>query len=104
MRKYAFILAIVGISVLLGMLILSPMEISNVEELKNLEINSKVSIIGNVEDERNFGDFKILKVRGVELVCDCVNSYLGKELEIVGLVAVFEGEKQIRVLRLDMLD
>lgn len=115
LRKYAFIVAILGIAFLLGLLILPAkkiveersglVEINNLEEL---EINDKVIFSGKVGSESDFGDFKIWKLSAItsgaemdfDVVCDCRESYLGREVEIVGLVSEFNGERQVRVLRI----
>ena len=104
LRKYAFIIAILGIAVLLGLLMLSPKELYSLDELDSMEINEKVVLEGKVESERDFGDFKVLSVRGIEIVCECGGendeSYLGKEVKIIGLVRKFNDNKQVRVLRI----
>jgi len=104
LRKYAFIVSILGIAVLLGLLILSPRELGSLEELDNIEINEKVVLEGKVESERDFGDFKVLSIRGIEIVCECGGeddgSYLNKEVKIIGLVEEFRDKRQVRVLRI----
>ena len=107
LRKYAFIVAILGIAFLLGLLILSPKELGSLDELDSMEINEKVMLKGKVGSERDFGDFRIWKLSVIEgdteidfeVICDCKESYLGREIEIVGLVSEFNGERQVRVLR-----
>ena len=109
LKKLAFIIAILGIAVLLGMLILPAGELKNLEEM---EFNDKVIFEGKVESERDFGDFKIWKLSTItsgaemdfDVVCNCEESYLGRKVKIVGLVSEFNGEKQIRVLRINILD
>jgi len=97
LRKLSFIIAILGIGVLLGLL-LSPAE--EIESLEELEINERVVFSGKVESEKDFGGFKIWKIRGFEMdvVCDCEESYLNEEIEIEGIVDEFNGKKQVRVL------
>lgn len=102
LRKYAFIVAILGIAVLLGLLILSPKELDSSDELDSMEINEKVVLEGKVESERDFGDFRILSVNSIEIVCECGDeeSYLDKKVKIIGLVEEFNEKKQVRVLRI----
>jgi len=108
LRKYAFIVAILGIAVLLGLLILSPRELGSLDELDSIGINEKVVLEGKVESEREFGDFKVLSVRGIEIVCECGGeddeSYLDKEVKIIGLVEEFNDRKQVRVLRISEVE
>ena len=99
LKKISFIIVIIGIALLLSLLILSPKEV-NVEDIENLTLNKKVFFRGKVEHERDFGNFKIWQINEIEVVCDCNESYLNKEVEITGLVSEFEGKTQVRVLRL----
>jgi len=102
LRKYAFIVAILGIAVLLGLLILSPKELDSSDELDSMEINEKVVLEGKVESERDFGGFRIMGIEGKDfkVICECEESYLDKEVEILGLVEEFNDKKQVRVLRI----
>ena len=86
LRKIAFIIAIMGIGFLLIFLLAAQKEISSAEEVNSLAVNSKVMLIGFVESERDFGDFKIWNVNGIEVVCNCEESFLDKEVEIIGVI------------------
>ena len=100
LKKISFIIAIFGISVLLSFLILPGKEI---DEINLLEINEKIVLEGKVVSEKDFGDFKIWNVGGIEVVCDCEESYLNKIVQIVGVVSEFNDQKQVRVLEIRVL-
>lgn len=100
MRKLSFVLTILGISILLVMLNFSG---KKVESLEGLELNEKVIVSGEILKERDFGDFKIFNMGEIEVYCNCKESYLGKEVLIEGLVAEFDGEKQVKVLKIKIL-
>ncbi len=72
--------------------------IESFEDMEDLEINSKVILEGFVEEEKNFGTFKILKINGIDVVCNCLGSYLEKEIVVEGVVSEYRGKKQIKVL------
>jgi hypothetical protein len=99
MKKYVFIISILGISVLLILLIFFPKEIEK-RSIEDMEINEKIIFEGKIENERNFGDFRILNIDGLDIICDCKESYLGKHVEIVGLIDEYNGNKQIKVLKI----
>ena len=100
LKKISFILSLVGIAFLIGLFLSSPIELDDIDEL---EINEKVVLTGEVENERDFGDFKIWSVEGVTAVCNCKESYLGEEVRVVGIVDVYGGEKQVRVLEISVI-
>ena len=104
LRKLSFILAVVGIAVLLSMLDVGSREIKGVDDLDNFEINQKVSLRGEIEDVRDFGSFKIFKVDGIDVVLKLSGSArdfrIGKIVEIRGLVNEYNGKRQIDVLKI----
>lgn len=105
MRRFAFVVAFLGIFVLLGLLVfLPPKEIKSLGDLQDLRVNQKVFLTGKVESEKQFGDFNIMHVEGVEVVCECKRSYIDKDLEILGAVSEYEGKKQVSVLRIKILN
>ena len=97
LKKISFAIAILGIGVLLGMLALPAKELKALNETFE---NEKVFLEGKVESERDFGDFKILNINGVDVYCSCSESYLGKEVYAEGFVDEFDGKKQVRVLKI----
>ncbi len=104
MRRYAFIAAIFGLAVLLVIFIeAKPVEVNNFDELNALDLNTKILISGKVESERDLGDFLIMNLKGVELVCNCAGNYLEKFVEVEGVVEEYNGRKQIGVLKINIL-
>lgn len=105
LKKVSFIIAIIGISLLVVSLVFPAVK---VEDLSGSEINSKVKFSGVVSDERDFGDFKIFKLEGndFEVVCDgCGDiSYLDQNVRVEGIVDEFRGERQVRVLKISISD
>ena len=97
-------MAILGIAILIVFFTLPAKEISGFEELEKLNINDKVSFNGVVEKVRDFGDFKIIKIKGIDVVCDCKDDFTGKEIEIIGKVEEYNGKKQVRALRIQVFE
>ena len=102
MRRFAFVIAIVGLFLLALLLNQKPKEVSDYEGLRNFEINSKVIVEGRVVSEKLIYDGnKILTLdNGLELICECSENFKGKIVEVVGIVEEYNDKKQIRVLRL----
>ena len=103
MRKEAFIVAMLGLSILFILIVLPGKEIFNLEELEEMDLKEKIVLRGFVDGERVFENFRILSVDGVEVICDCL-SFLEKEVEVVGFVEEFNGKKQVRALRISILN
>jgi hypothetical protein len=103
MRKLSFIFAVFGISLLFVLLFIGIEEIEGVGDLDSLELNQKVSFIGIVDSERDFGSFRILSVKEIDVVCECSKSYLGLKVEIVGVVGEFNGVRQVEALSIDII-
>ena len=95
LRKASFIIAISGMAVLLSFLLLPAKELG---DLNGELINEKVVFSGKVESEREFGAFSILKINGINVLCDSGKKYLSKEVLIVGKVEEYNGKKQVRAL------
>lgn len=103
MRKLAFIVSLIGIFVLLGFFMLPAQIITNSNDILELKLNTKVILVGTVDSERAYGDFRILSIQGVTVTCNCLESYLGKKVEILGVVENYEKKKQIEILRIKNL-
>jgi DNA/RNA endonuclease YhcR with UshA esterase domain len=103
MKKIAFVAAVLGIGILMGMMLLPPSGIMGQEDIDSLDLNSKVVLSGKVESERDFDGFKVMRVNGVDVVCNCEGFYLGKEVEVKGIVDEFEGKKQVRAIEVSIL-
>ena len=98
MRRIAFIVVMLGMLVLVGLMIFN---IREVKDLEGLEINQKVSLSGKVISERViYSDEKILMLdKNISLICSGCGSYLNSEIMVEGVVEEYEGEKQVRVLK-----
>ncbi len=97
MKEVALCLSILGIFLLLFLLSSEPKEIG---DLNNTLINQKVIIEGIVDKERTAGELVIMVINGIEVVCSCEESYMGKSVSLVGVVSEFNGKKQVKVLRI----
>ena len=107
LRIFALIMAIIGVSFLIGMLIWPNYElVVDMSDLQKLEINDQVVLIGKVQDVRDFGGFFVMDVNDIDVVynCDEECDYSGKDVEVKGLVSVYESKKQIEVLRMRVLE
>ena len=104
LRSGSFVVAVLGVSILVVLLIFPGGEFRDLESLRD---NEKVVFSGRVEGERISGNFKILRLVGkdFDVVCSCEGSgsFLGDEVEIEGLVDEFREEKQVRVLKIKIL-
>lgn len=103
MRRFAFIIAILGIFVMALLLEFgSVREIESYAELEELEVNAKVLVGGNVVEERIlYEGTRLLKLEnGVEVVCECAGSFNGEKVLVEGAVSEYEGKKQVEALRI----
>jgi len=106
-RRWAFVLTIVGIFVLLLIMVYSGEDrVSSQEEIDKLEVNSKVILKGLVEGERKFGEGVMLSLSVqdngelIEVLCEnCGYGNVGKRVEILGVVKEIYGEKKVEALR-----
>ena len=94
MRRWAFVIFIVGIFLMFVFLNLSPVETN---EIANLELNTLVSVSGEVVGERIiYAGTRILELdNGVVVLCECGESFKGKEIKVVGRVSDYEGTRQV---------
>ena len=105
LKKISFIAAVTGIGVLLLLMAWPSYMNINEIDIHELEVNTKVDVIGNVKSERDLGDFKILRLenKDFDIICDCEESYLDKDVEVFGKIEEYEGKKQVRVLSISAL-
>jgi len=105
MRRFAFIIAFLGMLVLVFMLNGVVVEVKNYSDLDDLEINQRVLVAGEVVGERLiFGGSKILILEsGLELVCECSGNFEGKMVRAEGVISEFKEKKQISVLTVYVL-
>ena len=104
MRKYAFIIAILGIFVLLLFLnYQAPIPVSAPENLKNLTENQKVLTRGTVIEEKFQKSNKILVLdNNLEILCDIKSPYyVNKNITILG---VYDNFQKPRIKAMEIKD
>lgn len=99
--KSSATVAILGIAFLLGVMVFPNYIEVNSANIENMEINEKVVISGVVDNEREFGDFKILKINGVDIICDCEDQLINEEIIVKGVVSEYQSQKQIMALTIE---
>ncbi len=105
MRRRAFIVVVLGMFILALMLNFNVKEINNYDDLKKLEINQKVFLRGKVVSERAIVKGKLFVLDNeIELVCECLENLVDKEIEVEGAVSEFDEKKQVSVLKILVLD
>jgi hypothetical protein len=99
MRRWAFVLMIVGMFILFLFLIKDPVEVDSYSDLEELEINQMIIMKGELVSERIiYEGTKLFGINNdIELICECLDNYEGKEIEVVGVVEEYNGRKQVRV-------
>ncbi len=102
MRRISFIFAILGISFLFYIFLFGETSVESFEDLNKLEINSQIILEGIVTNEKDFGNFKILTIKEIDVICNCLGSYLEKEIVVEGVVSEYLGKKQIKVLSINL--
>jgi hypothetical protein len=102
MRRVAFVVMIIGMYILVLFIGFGVKEIEGYEDLLDLEVNQKVFLEGIIVSERIIYEGTKLFVfeNGIELVCECLESFVGKRVEVEGVVEEYDGRKQVRVLEM----
>jgi len=96
----ALVVALVGIFYMLFVLNFSSVvEVSGFEDLKGLDLNEKVILEGFADGYRKAGSLDLIKVNGIDVVCECSLNYGGKRVAVEGYVDEYNGRRQIVVLR-----
>ena len=87
---------------MLGLVGLMSFDVREVDKLDGLEINQRIVLTGRVISERViYSDEKLLVLdKNITLICSGCGSYLNSEIMVEGVVEEYEGEKQVRVLRI----
>ncbi|MEK6915220.1 MAG: hypothetical protein AABW89_01605 [Nanoarchaeota archaeon] len=103
MRKYAFIIGILGLGFLVGFLFRGPV---SVDKLDGMEIGSMVYISGIVDSERKFGNGKLLIIEENDILvyCECTKDYAGLNVLVSGIVERFPDDLRIRAFKVEVLD
>ena len=104
MKRIALLIAVMGLFVLgLLMLNLKAVEVGNEDDLKKLEVNTKVIVEGRVAEERVlYLGTKLLIINDLEVICECSESFKGRRIRVEGLVDEFNGKRQVRVLKIEV--
>ncbi|MFH1290467.1 MAG: hypothetical protein ABIH92_03600 [Nanoarchaeota archaeon] len=99
MRKWAFIVAILGMFVMVLFLNLEPEKVEDYSDLEELELNTRVSVMGKVVSERLiYGRTELLVLdNGIDLVFEGVGNFENEEIEVVGVVSEYNEKKQVTV-------
>ncbi len=102
MRRWVFIVVILGMLVLVGVMIFYVRGVESYSDLEELEINQKVRLSGLVVSEKViYGDEKILELdNGIELICEGCGLFEGEDVFVEGVVEEYKDGKQVRVLRI----
>jgi hypothetical protein len=109
MRRWAFVIAILGMAIMLFLMNLPAREVVDYEGIADLEVNTRVQISGEVINERIiYGDEKLLVLGNgtggeLELVYQGDGRFNEKKIEAVGFVSEYDGKKQITVERIMVL-
>lgn len=101
MRTIALVVGIIGLGVLVGLLLRGPM---NVETLDGLVIGGTVRIEGIVEEERKFGNGKLLIINEMPVYCECAGKYVGSKVIVEGIIEKFPEELRVRAFKVEILD
>jgi len=84
MRRWAFVIAVLGMLVLLGYFVF---DVREVDSLEGLEINQRVILGGEVVGEENSYGRRVFKLgNGIELVCEGCGDFVGGEIVVEGIV------------------
>ena len=98
MRRWAFVVSILGMLVLAGFFVF---DVKTADNLEELEINQKVRLDGTVLSEKASYGIRIFELdNGIELVCECNGGFKGKMVFVEGVVSEYKENKQIEVLKI----
>ena len=122
MRRFAFVVLVLGMFVLVVLLNGSPVEVFGYGNLESFELNQRVSVSGEVVSEKIIYSGKwvlVLDIENsenslalvsnetssseIELVCSCEGGFLGEEVNVVGVVGEYNEKKQIEVLKIQIV-
>jgi len=98
MQRLALCIAVLGIFVLIGLLAFARLE--EVTSLNETIAHQRVIVRGVVASERSFGNSKIIAVNGLEILCDCAQTFRGKNVTIIGSVDDFNEKKRVVALEI----
>ena len=103
MRRFAFIVAILGIFVLILLIWMIPArEISDLGDLEGLEDNQRVILSGIVENERNYYENLIFEINNVKVICGKCENLQDKYVEVEGILDSYGDNLKVDVLRISI--
>lgn len=97
MRRIVFLIAIVGLSILLSLLIKQPTKISS---LDNIIPGKVVKIQGTVDEERKFGSGKLLIIDEIPVYCECSENYVNSRVYVEGVIEKFPEDLRVRAFKI----
>ena len=100
MRKWALIITIIGLCILLFLLFSKPKEI---DSLENIQRGTLVSIKGIVSEEKSFQFGKTFKVNKIPVFCECNLLYNEKKVKAIGVVEDYY-DLRVRILEIKIID
>ena len=100
MRRFAFVVAIIGIGFLVGYLFKPARAVSSLKGLMNGEV---VSIEGVVEEVRNTPSGKTLLIDGNSAFCGSCTVPVNSHVYVEGAVEEFDGRFRIRAFMIEEL-
>ena len=103
MRKIAFLIAIIGLGILVAFLLKEPIHVSS---LDGLTIGQSVEIKGIVTEERKWGNGKLLMVgiNEIPVFCECSKNYIGLNVEVYGMIEKFPDDLRVKAFTIKTLD
>lgn len=107
MRRWAIIFVFVGLTVLLCLVwFLKPLYIESGEELIELEDGAQVFVEGEVLKVKMSKGISIISLaRNISVTCEyCAENFNGKNIAVLGVVESWRGEKEVRALRVKVLE
>ena len=102
LKPLSLALTLLGILVLLIISLTSkPILISSLEDIKNIQENTLVSLAGQVNYEKSFPEFKIIKINNITLICKKCPSYKSKKISIIGKISDYEKTREIIISKVN---
>ena len=106
MRRFAFVITILGLFTLLILQNLPPKNLSSAEQLSQYQTNQKLIIKGKVIEETYVSTYKILNLdNNFQLQCDLsCPSFLNKKIEALVTLEKFNNRNYLKILKITYQD
>lgn len=97
MRRWAFVVFVIGIFVMFILANQLIEEVMDETDLSRLELNARVSLSGKVVGEKIIYDgTKLLELEdGIEVVCESDFSFVDRNVRVIGKVSEYDGKRQV---------